>query len=80
MKKITLMTSKVCGPCFALKNKLLAEKIEVTTLDYSDPLNIPFFREHGVRTVPILLVEDGAIVTKISGIQEILDYLKNNKN
>lgn len=75
MKKI-LATSAQCGPCFTLKSRIEKEKLEVEIKDYTNPENIEFFKKHGIRSVPRLVVEDGDNVEIIQGIEEIIEALK----
>lgn len=75
MKK-TLATSKTCGPCFALKNNLEKLGLEVDTKDYIDPDNIEWFKKHGIRSVPRLVVEDGDNVEIIQGMDDIIEAIK----
>ena len=76
MKKYTVLTSKICGPCFLLKNLLEKESIEVTTLDMMEPENLDFFRKHGIKSVPRLVIEDGDDVEIVAGIEDIINKLK----
>lgn len=82
--KLTLLTSKTCGPCFTLKNRLKAKNLEVNTRCFSDPSNHEFFKKHGVKSVPVLVVESDTAVAIITGmddiIEEIEEYFKNEKN
>jgi glutaredoxin len=79
MKKI-LATSATCGPCQMIKTQIEQLGISVETKNYSDSANIPWFREKGVRSVPLLIIEDinGNEVERISGAEQILSKLKND--
>lgn len=77
MKKYTVATSKTCGPCHMLKNKLEAQKIDVEIKDFSDPENIEWFRKHNIKSVPRLVIEDGDKVEIIQGVEDIINTLKN---
>jgi len=69
----TLLTNKTCGPCRVIKNKLMDLKLEVNTLDFSDPETHEFFSKHGIRSVPRLVVEDDENgVNIIQGIDDII--------
>lgn len=74
----TLATSKTCGPCHMLKAKLEKSSISVNTKNMNDSENIPWFREKGIRAVPVLIIEDdeGNEVDRISGVEDILNNLK----
>jgi glutaredoxin len=71
MIKKTLLTSKTCGPCMVVKNKLKALKLEVDILEYNKE-NEEFFNKHGVKSVPRLVVEDENGVTIIQGSDDII--------
>lgn len=76
---ITLLTSKSCGPCTVVKNKLKALNIEVDTKDFTIPEDQEFFRKHNIKSVPRLLIENGADVEIIQGIDDIVDAIKKHK-
>lgn len=79
MKKI-LATSATCGPCQMLKTQIEQLNISTEIKNYSDSANIPWFREKGVRSVPLLIIEDddGNEIERISGTEQILNKLKND--
>lgn len=75
MKKI-LATSATCGPCYTLKSRIEKEKLEVEIKDYNNPENIEWFKKHGIRAVPRLVIEDGDNVEIIQGMDDIMEALK----
>jgi glutaredoxin len=78
MKQI-LATSKTCGPCQVLKKQIEKLNLTVETKDYSNPSDIPWFREKSIRTVPVLVIEndEGHILETVSGIEDILNKIKS---
>lgn len=77
MTKI-LATSKTCGPCFALKNKIEKLGLNVEIREFS-PDHLEWFNKHGIRAVPRLVVEDGDNVKIIQGAEDIIQELQNDK-
>jgi glutaredoxin len=75
-KKFTLATSATCGPCYTLKTRIEKENLEVEIKDYNNPENIEWFKKHGIRAVPRLVIEDGDNVEIIQGMEEIIEALK----
>lgn len=75
MTKI-LATSSQCGPCYTLKSRIEKEKLEVEIKDYTNPENIEWFKKHGIRAVPRLVIEDGDNVEIIQGMDDIIEALK----
>lgn len=77
----TLATSKTCGPCHALKARLEKSEISVNIKSLNAAENIPWFREKNIKSVPTLIIEDDQEVEldRISGAEDIFDYLKNNE-
>ena len=73
----TLATSKTCGPCTVLKNKIKSLNLEVDTKDFTIEEDREFFLKHNLRSVPRLVVEDGDTVEIIQGMDEIIEALKN---
>jgi glutaredoxin len=78
MKKITLASSKTCGPCHMLKNRLVSENLEVEIKDSDNILNIAFFRQHNIKAVPRLVIEDGDKVEIIQGTDDIIKAIKEH--
>jgi glutaredoxin len=80
MKK-TLLTSKWCGPCKLIKEKLQEAGIEVDVKEFDDVENLEFFRKHNIKGVPKLVIEkDDESVEIISGTDAILAALVEDKN
>ena len=74
----TLATSKTCGPCHMLKARLEKSAISVNIKSMNDAENISWFREKGIRSVPVLIIEDdeGNELERISGVEDIFNNLK----
>jgi glutaredoxin len=75
-KQYTLATSSQCGPCHTLKSRIERENLEVEIKDYTNPDNIEWFKKHGIRSVPRLVIEDGGNVEIIQGMDDIIEALK----
>jgi glutaredoxin len=75
-KQYTLATSSQCGPCYTLKTRIEKENLEVEIRDYTRPENIEWFKKHGIRAVPRLVIEDGDNVEIIQGMDDIIEALK----
>lgn len=73
MSKYKLVTATWCGPCKTLKSQLAEDRIEVDIIDADE--NVEYLREHGIRSVPSLIVEGEVKEIVTSGIFE---YLKAN--
>jgi glutaredoxin len=74
---ITLATSSTCGPCHMLKSKLEKLGLSVEKKNYSDIEDIGWFRKHGIRNVPCLVVETDKNVEIIQGMEEIIQRIKS---
>jgi hypothetical protein len=63
-----------------LKAKLEKFSISVNIKSMNDPENIAWFREKGIRSVPVLIIEDdnGEELERVSGVEDIFENLKNN--
>ena len=72
----TLATSKTCGPCMVLKNKITALNLEVVVKDFTIEEDKEFFTKHSIRSVPRLVIEDGDDVEIIQGMDEIIEAIK----
>lgn len=72
----TLATSRTCGPCSMLKNKLTALNLEVDVKDFSIEEDKEFFIKHGIRAVPRLVIESEDGVELIQGMDEIIEAIK----
>ena len=77
MNKI-LATSRTCGPCHALKNKIQKLGLEVEIREYT-PDTMEWFVKHNIKSVPRLVIEDGKNVEIIEGSEDILNALKNEE-
>ena len=73
MTKEILATSKYCAPCQVLKDELALLNIEVEIKDSST--DFKYFIDNNIKTVPILILEDGE---KIQGPSQILNHLKDS--
>lgn len=73
---ITLATSNSCGPCSMLKSRLDKMGLTVENKSYDDIQNIEWFKKHGIRNVPRLVVEDGDTVEIIEGMDDIIARIK----
>jgi predicted thioredoxin/glutaredoxin len=79
MKKLILASATWCGPCQVVKSRLksenLTDKVEIKDAD----VDIVFFREKNVKSVPRLLVmEEEKVVDIIQGAEDIIKYIKEN--
>lgn len=75
---IALATSNSCGPCSMLKSRLAKMGLTVEIKSYNDPQNIEWFKKHGIRNVPRLVVEDGDTVEIIEGMDDIIARVKKS--
>lgn len=73
MEKI-LATSPLCGPCKVVKKYLEDNKIEVTIKDVSEDL--PWFKENGINSVPVLIIKNDNATIKLHGSPDIIGYLE----
>lgn len=77
---ITLATSKTCGPCRVVKNKLESLGLTVDIKDYTIPEDMEFFKVNNIRSVPRLVVDDGeGNVEIIQGIDDIVSRIVEHK-
>jgi glutaredoxin len=76
--KLILATAKFCGPCSQLKNKLKAASLEVETIEFEN--DTEFFKKHGVKSVPRLVVvdDDDNTVELIQGMDDIITKIKDH--
>ena len=79
MKKLILASATWCGPCQVVKSRLksenLTDKVEIKDAD----VDIAFFKEKNVKSVPRLLVmEEEKVVDIIQGAEDIIKYIKEN--
>jgi glutaredoxin len=77
--KLTLLSSRTCGPCHMLKSKIDQKGLNVDILWFSEPESFEFFRKHNIRAVPRLVIEDGDSVEIIQGIDDILAKIEQNQ-
>jgi len=78
MKKITLLTSKICGPSVMLRNKLEDADIKIEALEILD--NIVIAKKYGIRSVPRLIVEEeSGEFEVIQGTDYIVQAIKDNQ-
>jgi predicted thioredoxin/glutaredoxin len=78
--KLFLASAGWCGPCQVVKSRLKAEnltdKVEVKDAD----VDITFFKENNIKSVPRLLVmEDEKVVDIIQGIEDIIKRIKQDQ-
>jgi hypothetical protein len=60
-----------------MSKALEKESLEVETKSYKD--DPKFFKKHQVRTCPILLeLDNGKVVGRITGVEDIIKKLKEN--
>jgi hypothetical protein len=76
-RQLTLATSRSCGPCMVLKNKIASLNLEVEIKDFTVEEDKEFFYKHKLKSVPRLVVEDGDTVEIIQGMDEIIEAIKN---
>jgi len=77
MNKLKLITAGFCAPCKVLKAELEAQNLEVETVIAED--NQELVKSYGVRSVPTLVVDNGAEIELVSGSDQIINVIKNNK-
>lgn len=73
-----LATSKTCGPCHAIKAKIKKLGIDIEIKEYSPETKL-WFDQHGIKSVPRLVIETSNGFEVIQGENEILEELKNDK-
>jgi predicted DsbA family dithiol-disulfide isomerase len=61
-----------------LKNRIESEKLEVEIKEFNNVDNIAFFRQHNIKAVPRLVIEDGDNVEIIQGTDDILKAIKEH--
>jgi predicted thioredoxin/glutaredoxin len=75
--KLILASAGWCSPCQVVKSRLkaenLTEKVEVKDAD----VDMVFFKENNIKSVPRLLVmEDEKVIDIIQGIEDIIKRIK----
>jgi predicted thioredoxin/glutaredoxin len=78
--KLILASASWCGPCQVVKARLqsenLSDRIEVKDAD----TDISFFKDHGIKSVPRLLVIDGeTVVETVQGTENIIKRIKQDQ-
>lgn len=79
MMKKTLATSNTCGPCFALKSRLSKMGLSVEIKSMNDPENIQWFRDHGIKSLPCLVVETEDAVELVLGSDDIVERIQKDE-
>ena len=76
--KLVLTTAEWCGPCKGVKEQISKNNYDVEIKDFDNDKE--FFKDHGIKTVPTLLVFDGDnLVSKVNGTDAILNVIKENQ-
>jgi glutaredoxin len=74
--KMKLVTAEWCGPCSMLKNMLDVKGLEVEMVDVDE--SPEFIKEHDIKSVPTLVLEDSRGVSIVKGIDDIISIIKEN--
>jgi len=74
--KMKLVTAEWCGPCSMLKNILDQKGLKVEMIDLDDSPD--FIKEHNIKSVPTLVLEDSRGVSIIKGTDDIISIIKEN--
>jgi hypothetical protein len=61
-----------------LKARLEKLGLTVEIKNYNDPQNIEWFKKHGIRNVPCLVVEDGDTSELIQGMDDIIERIRKD--
>lgn len=71
--KVVKVFSPTCGPCKVLEKNLKEAGINYTDADISTDFGANIAEEHGVRTVPTLLLldRDGKLISSHKGILSV---------
>jgi len=77
MNKLILASASWCAPCQAIKTRLqsenLTDRVEIRDAD----IDGAFFKDHGIKSVPRLLVMNGeTVVETIQGSEDIIKRIK----
>ena len=76
--KYVLASATWCGPCQVVKSRLKSENL-IDCVEIKDAdVDIAFFRENNIKSVPRLLVMDGDKVVDI--VQSAEDIIKRIKS
>lgn len=78
--KLILASASWCGPCQVIKSRLKAEnlthKVEVKDAD----VDIAFFKNNNIKSIPRLFVmEDGEVVDIVQGSEDIIKRIKQDQ-
>jgi glutaredoxin len=74
--KMKLVTAEWCGPCSMLKNMLDVKGLEVEMVDVDE--SPEFIKEHDIKSVPTLVLEDSRGVSIVKGTDDIISIIKEN--
>jgi predicted thioredoxin/glutaredoxin len=78
--KLILASASWCGPCQVVKARLqsenLMDRVEIKDAD----IDGAFFKDHGIKSVPRLLVIDGeTVVETVQGSEDIIKRIKQDQ-
>lgn len=75
--KLILASAGWCGPCKAVKMRLKSEDL-IDSVEIKDAdVDIAFFKENNIKSVPRLLVMDGdRVVEVVQGSEDIIKRIK----
>lgn len=76
-KQMKLASASWCGPCSALKSRIIKEGLSIEIEDMDD--NPDFFKNFNIKSVPQLVVFNKESFELISGSEEILKYIRENQ-
>ena len=69
-----LVSASWCGPCSALKTRIAKEGLSVEIVDMDD--NPTFVKDHGVKSVPCLVVYNNDSYELLYGVKKIIAALQ----
>ncbi len=77
MKKLVLASATWCAPCQGLKSRLQSASM-IDRVEFKDAdIDVAFFKEHNIKSVPRLLVFDNdEVVDIIQGADDIIKRIK----
>lgn len=74
--KLILASAEFCGPCKALKSRIVGEDLKVEIKQMEDELD--FFKLHNIKSVPRLLVFKGdELIDTVQGSDDIIQRIKS---
>ena len=80
--KIATLQDKI-KKCEIIYPDIKSDKVNmlssVEIKNYNDPQNIDWFKKHGIRNVPCLVVEDDTTFEIIQGIDDIIEKIKQGE-